>query len=410
MLRLQKVKKALEALKQGRMIILCDDEQRENEGDLIVAAEKATPEVINFMARFGRGLICLPMPEKDFERLQIPMMVKRNTNPRQTAFGVSIEAKQGVSTGISAADRSQTVLTAIDENNDADSIVMPGHIFPLKARDGGVLVRDGHTEGSVDLARLAGFKPAAVLCEIMKDDGTMARYPDLVEFAKIHGLEIISIRDLIHYRMVTEKLIHEKASADLPLQNNGDFWIKVFVSEIDQREHVALISKKTDFTKPVLVRLHSECLTGDVFASARCDCGAQLNLALDRIAQEGGVLLYLRQEGRGIGLTNKIKAYSLQDTGLDTVEANHQLGFADDARDYGIAVQILRELKINSVKLLTNNPRKIAALNDYGLNVAERVALEVSPTENNVSYLNTKREKLGHILVIPEKAGIHHES
>lgn len=398
MQRLEKIKKALEALKQGRMIILCDDENRENEGDLIIAAEKVTPEAINFMARFGRGLICLTLPEKDFERLQIPMMVKRNTNPRQTAFGVSIEAKQGVSTGISAADRSHTVLTAINEKNDADSIVMPGHIFPLKARDGGVLVRDGHTEGSVDLARLAGLKPAAVLCEIMKDDGTMARYPDLVEFAQTHNLEIICIRDLIYYRIMTEKLIHEKASADLPLQNNADFWVKVFVSEIDQREHVALISKKTDFSKPVLARLHSECLTGDVFASARCDCGAQLNLALDRIAQEGGVLLYLRQEGRGIGLTNKIRAYALQDTGLDTVEANHQLGFPDDARDYGLAMQILRELKIPGVKLLTNNPRKITALNDYGVDVVERVALEIAPTQNNIAYLNTKREKLGHLL------------
>lgn len=410
MQRLQKIKSALNALKQGRMIILCDDEHRENEGDLIIAAEKVTPEAINFMARFGRGLICLTMLEQDFERLQIPMMVKRNTNPRQTAFGVSIEAKHGVSTGISAADRSHTILTAIDENNDLNSIVMPGHIFPLKARDGGVLVRDGHTEGSVDLARLAGFKPAAVLCEIMKDDGTMARYPDLMEFARTHHLEIISIRDLLYYRIMTEKFIHEKASADLPLQNSGDFWIKVFVNDIDQREHVALIAKKTDFSKPVLTRLHSECLTGDVFASARCDCGAQLNLALERLAQEGGVLIYLRQEGRGIGLTNKIKAYALQDMGLDTVEANHQLGFPDDARDYGMAMQILRELKITSVRLLTNNPRKIKALNEYAVDVVERVALESIPTDHNISYLNTKREKLGHILVIPAKAGINHES
>lgn len=393
------IEKAFEDLRQGRMVVLFDDENRENEGDLILAAEKVTPDAINFMAQHARGLVCLALQEKDIERLQLPMMVQQSTNPQKTAFTVSIEAAVGVTTGISAADRARTIQVAIDQDSTSRDIVMPGHVFPLLARKGGVLERIGHTEGGVDLARLAGLHPAAVICEIMNSDGSMARIPDLQQFAKNHNLSLISIRELVNYRLQTECLVKEIASTRLPTEEYGELTIKVFVSTLDNHHHLALIKETSNKSKqPVIARMHSECFTGDLFGSARCDCGWQLHHALEKISQEGGVLLYLRQEGRGIGLVNKLKAYALQDAGLDTVEANQKLGFGMDERDYWIGAQMLRALNILEVKLMTNNPQKIADLEHYGIKVAERIPLAAQPNAENLRYLKTKKTKLGHLL------------
>jgi len=395
---LSTIAEALEDLKQGKMVILVDDEDRENEGDLVMAAEKVTPEAINFMATHARGLICLALTSSTIDRLRIPMMVKENESPYGTAFTASIEAATGVTTGISAADRARTIQVAVDPNSTPRDIVMPGHIFPLRAREGGVLVRAGQTEGSVDLARLAGLRPAGVICEIMNADGTMARLGDLIPFAKKHHLKVISVADLIAYRMQNECLVKEVAVAELPVEPHGEFKIKVYESVIDGAQHIAMVKGDISPDEPTLVRVHSECLTGDTFGSSRCDCGAQLQASLAQIGRDGGVLLYMRQEGRGIGLANKIRAYALQDQGLDTVEANHRLGFKEDHRDYGIGIQILKYLGISRMKLLTNNPRKIYGLNGFGLEIVERMPIEMSPTLKNIQYLTTKREKLGHLL------------
>jgi len=392
------IAEAIDAIREGRMIIVVDDEDRENEGDLTVAAEKVTPEIINFMARHGRGLICMPMTEERLAELDLPQMVPDNTARFNTAFCVSIEAKHATSTGISAADRAATVLAAIDPRTRPADLARPGHMFPLKARDGGVLVRAGQTEAAVDLARIAGLYPAGVICEIMNDDGSMARVPDLIRFARKHKLLIITIADLIQYRMETETLVKRAAAASLPTQQ-GEFRVIAYESGIDGETHVALVKGEIGDGENVLVRVHSKCLTGDVFHSARCDCGPQLDAAMQRIAEEGrGVLLYLNQEGRGIGLANKIRAYELQDQGLDTVEANERLGFKADQRDYGIGVQILKDLGVKSMRLLSNNPRKLVGLEGYGLSVAEWLPLEIPASEFTRRYLTTKKMKLGHKL------------
>jgi 3,4-dihydroxy 2-butanone 4-phosphate synthase / GTP cyclohydrolase II len=395
---LSSINHALEDLRQGKMIILFDHENRENEGDLVLAAEKVTPGAINFMAQHGRGLICLALVEEDIRRLQIPMMVENSTNPFNTAFTASIEAAKGVTTGISAADRAHTIQVAIDSQSGPEDIVMPGHIFPLRARKGGVLERMGQTEGSTDLTRLAGLKSAAVICEIMNSDGSMARFADLEKFAKQHQLSLLSIRDLIQYRLQTESLVKEIACIRLPTEEYGDLIIKLFESSMDQQHHLAVIKEKQTSSLPTLVRIHSECFTGDLFGSARCDCGWQFHESLTQISQQGGVLLYLRQEGRGIGLLNKLKAYALQDQGLDTVEANQKLGFGSDDRNYWIGAQILQNLKILKIKLLTNNLQKVIDLEQYGIEVVERIPLIAIPNSTNHAYLKTKQIKLGHLL------------
>ena len=389
---------AIEAFRDGKMIIVVDDDDRENEGDLTIAAEKVTPEAINFMAKHGRGLICMPMTEERLAELDIPLMVSQNTTTFDTAFCVSIEAKGVTSTGISAADRAATVLAAIDAKTRPGDLARPGHMFPLRARDGGVLVRAGQTEAAVDLARIAGLYPAGVICEIMNDDGTMSRVPELTKFAKKHKLLMITVADLIQYRMQTEALVRRVASASLPT-DHGDFRVIAYESLIDRETHVALVKGEIGTGHDVTVRVHSRCLTGDVFHSSRCDCGPQLEAAMEKIREDGrGVLLYLNQEGRGIGLANKIRAYELQDQGFDTVEANERLGFKPDQRDYGIGVQILRDLGVKSMRLLSNNPRKLVGLEGYGLSVREWVPLEIPASEHTRRYLTTKKEKLGHKL------------
>jgi 3,4-dihydroxy 2-butanone 4-phosphate synthase/GTP cyclohydrolase II len=392
------IEAAVEEFRQGRIVIIVDDEDRENEGDLAIAAEKVTPEAINFMARFGRGLICLAMTEERCRELDLPLMVEDNTSTFGTAFTISIEARGKVTTGISAADRAATILTAIDPATRPEDLLRPGHVFPLRARKGGVLKRAGQTEASVDLAMLAGLTPAGVICEIMNDDGTMARVPDLAKFAELHGLLMITVSDLISYRLRHETLVRKIASPRLPTIY-GEFQIHAYRSDVTGDENVALVMGEIEPEEPVLVRVHSQCLTGDIFGSCRCDCGPQLEQALEHIAAEGrGVLLYLLQEGRGIGLMNKLRAYELQEQGHDTVEANERLGFRPDQRDYGIGAQILRDLGVRKMRLMTNNPSKYIALHGYGLEIVERIPLEVPPTENSREYLRAKREKLGHLL------------
>jgi 3,4-dihydroxy 2-butanone 4-phosphate synthase / GTP cyclohydrolase II len=398
---IHKIEEALEDIRQGKMVILVDDEDRENEGDLTMAAEKVTPEAINFMAKYGRGLICLSLTEERLNELRLPMMVSENTSRFQTAFTVSVDARKGVTTGISVADRATTILTAVDENTQPEDLVSPGHIFPLRARQGGVLVRTGQTEGSVDLARLAGLKSAGVICEVMKDDGTMARMPDLKIFAEEHGLKIVTIADLIKYRLNKESLVRRIVTATIPTKYGGVFTAIAYENDVDPYHHIALVKGEIGPEDMVLVRVHSQCLTGDVFGSKRCDCEEQLHTAMAMVEKEGkGVIVYMRQEGRGIGLVNKLRAYCLQDIGKDTVEANEALGFKADMRDYGIGAQILADLGLHKIRLMTNNPRKIIGLEGYGIEVVERVPIETKPHQENIEYLKAKAKKMGHLLSI----------
>ncbi len=398
------IEEGIEEIRHGKLVILVDDEDRENEGDLTLAAEKVTPEVINFMAKHGRGLICLSLTPDKVKALNLPPMAENNTSRFQTAFTVSIEARHGVTTGISAADRATTIQTAVADDAKPSDLVRPGHVFPIRARKGGVIVRSGQTEGSVDLARLAGLKPAGVICEVMKEDGTMARMPDLKKFSEEHGIGICTIADLIEYRLRTECFVHPVATTVLPTDVAGEFKTIVYENDVDDLLHIALVRGEIDSHKPVLVRVHSECLTGDVFGSMRCDCGEQLHVALKMIEQEGaGVLLYIRQEGRGIGLLNKMKAYELQDQGHDTVEANEILGFQPDLRNYGIGAQILVHLGVRKMRLMTNNPKKIVGLEGYGLSMVEQVPIEMTPNEYNEGYLSCKKLKMGHLLKLNAK-------
>lgn len=399
-----KIEEVIEDIKAGKIVILVDDEDRENEGDLYMAAEKVDAEAINFMATYGRGLICLTLEGALVDRLQLPMMVTNNTSPYGTGFTVSIEARTGVSTGISAADRARTVQVAVAKDAKPGDLVSPGHIFPLRAKDGGVLVRTGQTEGSVDLSRLAGLIPAGVICEIMNDDGTMARMSDLEIFAAKHGLKIATIADLVAYRLREDTLVKREAEARVPTEHAGEFRAVVYSNSVDKLEHLALVKGDIASAERVLVRVHSECLTGDVFGSSRCDCGLQLHAAMQMIDQEGcGIVLYMRQEGRGIGLVNKLKAYCLQDEeGVDTVEANHRLGFKSDLRDYGIGAQILRDLGVTKMAILTNNPKKIVGLEGYGIEVVARFPLEIPAGKENKGYLLCKRDRMGHLISVDE--------
>ena len=391
------IEDALEDVRQGKMIVIVDDEDRENEGDLMIAAEQVTPEIINFMAKFGRGLICLTLTESRTRDLGLNMMVDDNQSTFETPFTVSIDARQGVTTGISAADRAHTIKVAIDPDSVRNDLVKPGHIFPLRAKNGGVLVRMGQTEASVDMARIAGLPPYGVICEIMNDDGTMARVSQLTQFIKVHGLKMITTKDLAEYRLKKEALVEEVTSTILPTPS-GEFRAVVFKNILNDQTHIALVKGEIREDEPTLVRVHSQCLTGDVFGSYRCDCGEQLKKSMEMIDQEGkGVLLYLYQEGRGIGLVNKLKAYALQDQGKDTVQANEELGFKPDLRDYGIGAQILRKVGLGKIRIMTNNPRKIVGLEGYGLHLVERVHIEVQAKEDNIKYLRTKQKKMGHM-------------
>ena len=407
-IRFAQIEDTIRDIRIGKMVLVVDDEDRENEGDLTIAAEKVTPKAINFMAAHGRGLICMPIIGERLDQLQIPAMVSENTSPFETAFAVSVEAKHKVSTGISAHDRAATVKTILDPDTRPEDLARPGHMFPLRAREGGVLTRAGQTEAAVDLARLAGLYPAGVICEIMNPDGSMARVPMLARFAERHGLKMITIKDLIDYRMKREKFVSRVATTVLPTRH-GTFKALLYHSQVDHKHHLALVKGELNSSEPVLVRVHSECLTGDALGSLRCDCGEQLDRAMARIAHERkGVLLYIRQEGRGIGLANKLRAYELQDQGFDTVEANEKLGFKPDLRDYGVGAQILVDLGVSKLRLMTNNPRKIVGLEGYGLQVVERVPLLTRPTAANLGYLETKREKLGHL--IHPRAGLRRGS